>query len=59
MSYAKKAAKNSFQICFFIFSVAWGWYELRYKPYMPWFLGGLNPDASFKYGVATGPYAPD
>ena len=66
MNYAKKASKNAFQIIHFVSAVAWGWYELKDKPYFPWFLGGRDPNATFCYGIDgsmgdenPGPWAPN
>ena len=46
LRYVNKATKCLYQIFYFTLSAVWGYFILQYSEWLPWFLGGANPEAS-------------
>ena len=46
MKYVNKATRCLNQIFYFTLSAVWGYFILRDSEWLPWYLGGLNPEAS-------------
>lgn len=44
--YVDKATNNLNKMLFFGMSAIWGYNVLKDSTWMPWFMGGQNPDAS-------------